>query len=254
MNATHGTRHAFFLYLPPHLTPSTISRTPTFACKDKTVFQRVHKVLRLRAGDAVQFFTGAHSFTVTLTSSLASKNEVTGTITEVVNTEPRAHCLTAAISLLKKDAMEAAVYNAAQMGAETITPILTAKSRQEYMNSREEERLHSMIIAACEQSKNPHIPKLAPPRTLESLITQQKRATIVCFDATGTPLPELVRTLNESSSVKTCVVIGPEGGFVPEELTALIDAGAHVSRLTSTILRSRDAVCVGLGVVSSAVL
>lgn len=254
MNNKHGTRHQFFLYLAPHLTPHTLGSSPVFSCKDSALFQRVHKVLRLRAGDSVTFFTGANAIDVSLTSSVSGKDTVTGTITAVVPTEPHPHSLTAAISLLKKDALEAAAYSAAQMGAAHITPIITAKSRDQYLNSREEERLQSMIIAACEQSKNPRIPKLNAPRTLESLLSQQKRATTICFDHTGTPLIDLAQHLAQEQPVKTCVLIGPEGGFTPDELTMITNSNALTAQLTNTILRSRDAACLGFGVISSLLL
>lgn len=255
MNAQKtGTAHTFFLYLPPHLTPRTLGvSSNVFTVKDKALTQRVHHVLRLRTGDEVQFFTGIQVITVALTSGAQSKDTLSGTVVGFYDVAPRPRNLMAGIGLLKKDALEAAVYSAAQMGAQVITPIITAKSRSAYMNDKEPARLEKMIIAACEQSKNAHIPKLAAPVTTEQFLNRYKKHDLICFDATGTPLTQLTTTL-EKSDRDACVLIGPEGGFIPDELKAIADGGALTAQLTKTILRSRDAACLGLGVVSSVVL
>jgi 16S rRNA (uracil1498-N3)-methyltransferase len=43
------------------------------------------------------------------------------------------------------------------------------------------------------------------------------------------------------------LVIGPEGGIAPEELTALTDAGAVAVRLGPQVLRTSTAAAVALG-------
>ena len=250
---TSGTHHRFFLYLPPHLVPRSLGVSSSFQTIDKQLAPRIYQILRLQPGETITFFTGVEVIDVCLTQSPQPKTTITGTVTGFYEVPPRPRTMVAALSLLKKDAFEAAVYSAAQMGCEIITPVITAKSRQKYMNDREPERLQSIIIAACEQSKNPHIPKLAAPVTLEQILNRYKKSTLVCFDADGCSLPELATALTQTNN-NVCTLIGPEGGLVPDELATIAAAGAVTARLTKTILRSRDAACLGLGVVSSVVL
>ena len=173
-----------------------------------------------------------------LTQSPQPKTTITGTITGFYDIQAHERSMSAAISLLKKDAFEAAVYSAAQMGCETITPIITAKSRQKYLNDREPERLTSIIIAACEQSKNAHIPKLAAPVTLEQILNRHKKHTIVCFDATGSSVSQLTTSLTQNT-LPVCTLIGPEGGFVDEELAHIANYGALTASHTNYFTQSR---------------
>jgi 16S rRNA (uracil1498-N3)-methyltransferase len=43
------------------------------------------------------------------------------------------------------------------------------------------------------------------------------------------------------------VVVGPEGGIAPDELAAIVDAGANAVRLGPTVLRTSTAAAVALG-------
>lgn len=269
--------HLFFLYLPPHLAPESYRVDTVLSIHDKAVANRVHTVLRLKSGETLQFFTGTHVVSTTLIKSPKPKTLVQATITAVTKMHPRSRTFVAAIGLLKKEAFEAAVYSAAQMGATHIIPVITEKSRRGCTNPREQERLHGIIIAACEQSKNPYIPKLCEPAVLADAIkekscTSRPRhagltsaiapkgatavdpvSTLLCFDATGAPMTEWVPRLSQSDATTTIVLIGPEGGLTHNELKSLRAHDALVACLTPTILRSRDAACMGFGLVASVV-
>jgi 16S rRNA (uracil1498-N3)-methyltransferase len=43
------------------------------------------------------------------------------------------------------------------------------------------------------------------------------------------------------------LVVGPEGGIAPDELAAIVDAGANAVRLGPTVLRTSTAAAVALG-------
>ena len=48
------------------------------------------------------------------------------------------------------------------------------------------------------------------------------------------------------------LVVGPEGGIAPEELSALADAGARIVRLGDTVLRTSTAGAAAISVLSAA--
>ena len=48
------------------------------------------------------------------------------------------------------------------------------------------------------------------------------------------------------------LIVGPEGGVAPEELTAFVNAGAVAVRLGANVLRSSSAGPAALAVVSAA--
>jgi 16S rRNA (uracil1498-N3)-methyltransferase len=61
--------------------------------------------------------------------------------------------------------------------------------------------------------------------------------------AAAGPLTDL--SLAQAKSVM--LVVGPEGGIAPDELTAIVEAGATAVRLGPTVLRTSTAAAVALG-------
>ncbi|MCK4517963.1 RsmE family RNA methyltransferase [Candidatus Babeliales bacterium] len=168
--------------------------------------------------------------------------------------------ITLYLPILKKEAFEYAIYVAAQMGVTTITPVITEKSAKTLPSL---ERLQKIMIAACEQSKSFVIPKLEQPQefitaikfgvgshpALPRLLRAGSRK--ICFDENGATAQKLVNKLANNHDGNLIITLGPEGGFSENEKKALETAGFSFYRLTSTVLRSREAVTVGLGIVRS---
>lgn len=108
------------------------------------------------------------------------------------------------------------------------------------------------MIAACEQSKNRYIPELLHPAPLVSVLNDCHNSDLVCFHAGGTPLLDWIPQLAHKKTSKTSVFIGPEGGFTSKEIDLFMhDSACTIAGLTPTILRSRDAACLGLGLIAS---
>ena len=73
--------------------------------------------------------------------------------------------------------------------------------------------------------------------------------TKILFEPTGQKLPQVIGLNEKSKSWE--VAIGPEGGFTDAELEILTKKSFISCSLTPTILRSIDAVTVGLGCMRS---
>jgi len=157
--------------------------------------------------------------------------------------------ITLYLPILKKEAFEYAIYVAAQMGVTTIIPVVTDKSAK---TLPQRDRLKKIMIAACEQSKNFMIPKLEQPQEFtQAIIEREAGGSKICLDEDGAPAHELVNKLASSHDKNLIITLGPEGGFSENEKKALESAGFSFYRLTPTILRSREAITVGLGIVRS---
>lgn len=183
---------------------------------------------------------------------LTSKRLIVAQVKEVKKNTPLAPALTLYLPILKKEALEYAIYVAAQMGATTIIPIITEKSQRKIPDHT---RLEKIMIAACEQAKNFALPELKEPLTLSAALEGPtlhegtKGSTIkIYFDDEGSPLGEL---LKENKTKTLAVTLGPEGGFTKQETDLLQQASFTSYKLTPTILRSREAVTAGLGALRS---
>jgi 16S rRNA (uracil1498-N3)-methyltransferase len=58
---------------------------------------------------------------------------------------------------------------------------------------------------------------------------------------------EILADLGLAQANSVMLVVGPEGGISPDEITALTDAGAMSVRLGPTVLRTSTAAAVALG-------
>lgn len=242
-------RHRFCLYLPT-VRPNQLAIGAQILLDDELIVHRLNRVLRLKPGDSIDFFTASHHGTLLLQESKDWKRMVSAQVAVCKSISSNQTRLTMGIGVLKKDALEEAVYSMAGMGASAIIPIVTSKS-SEPPSPREITRLETAIIAACEQAKNVRLPILLPAQPLETYLSSP--ATLRCFfTATGASMPNLITAL-QATPATIQVLIGAEGGFTQAEEAAIAHAGWQEYALTPTILRAVDAARVVTGLIRSLV-
>lgn len=246
MSAPRDARHLFCVYVGNH----SLLNTRQFHLCDSVIAHRVHRVLRLRAGDQVQLFSDSQGAILTLGETKQWKQEIVGELTGSTPLQPRNPALHLGIGLLKKEALEHAVFAATAAGASSITPLITTKSRSE-LSEREQERLRAQIIAACEQSKNVHIPAINQPEMLESFAAKAQ-GTRCWLDGNGKSLPEFVERATQTTD-SISLLIGAEAGFTSAEEEMLRAAQWEAYRLTPTVLRAVEAVTAGVALVSGCI-
>jgi 16S rRNA (uracil1498-N3)-methyltransferase len=254
MNTANHDRHLFFIYAEEPLSAhKTIQAGSIINLANKELTHRLTSILRLRNGEQVQLFSSTHVVTVTLQPSLRPKDTVVGIVDSVEHITPLTHNRIACIGLLKKESFEEAVHHATVTGATHIQPVITAKSRSGWLNEREPERLRGITIAASEQSKNRHIPLLLRPMTLEKVLTTNKTTQFIGFEAASSgSLTDLCTSVAQAAGGQSLALfIGPEGGFTTAEIEIMRHHETTFYRLTPTILRSQEAVCVALAIVNS---
>lgn len=216
---------------------------------DKDLWHRVTHILRLTAQEEIILFDGKKEITLELVDkTFSSKNKVIGRVRDTKASLPITPNITLMPSILKREAFEQVVYFAAQMGATTIQPIITSKTHRNWHNEKESVRLHKIMIAACEQSKNFFIPELKEPITLNEICKQEFG---IYFEDDGKPLLHIAQQLSTSLPKAITLVFGPEGGLTISERQQLDNQDFICCALTPTILRAQEAVAVGLGAIQS---
>jgi 16S rRNA (uracil1498-N3)-methyltransferase len=104
-------------------------------------------------------------------------------------------------------------------------------------------------VEASQQSRRAHLPLIEETATFQNALKVD--ATVRFFldeDATAPPIVASappVRTIAD----RVALLLGPEGGWVPEEKKAAIEAGWRSVSLGSSILRAETAGMAGLAVV-----
>ncbi|MBZ9936128.1 16S rRNA (uracil(1498)-N(3))-methyltransferase [Mesorhizobium sp. BR1-1-16] len=122
---------------------------------------------------------------------------------------------------LKQARLDYMVQKAVEMGAGRLRPVITRRTQVTRLN---EDRLRANAIEAAEQCGILTIPDIVTPQPLADLLTSWEttdagRRIIFCDeDETGADPVSVLGALPPSP---LAVLIGPEGGFSPEERTLL---------------------------------
>lgn len=155
-------------------------------------------------------------------------------------------------ALAKGGRDDQAVETATEYGVDEVVPWQAARCIVQWRGERGEKARRgwdAVLVAATKQSRRTRRPVLGETASTADLVARVRGAAatfVLHEDATeplaGADLPERGDVL---------VVVGPEGGIAPDELTALEGAGARVVRLGPTVLRSSSAGPAALAVLAA---
>jgi len=207
---------------------------------DAAESRHLTRVLRLAPGDTVVATDGdGRDYTVRLDSV---GDAARGTVLAVA---PGASESPLAITLVqgvpKGDKMEAIVRAVTELGVARVRPALCERTivRLEPGRWRERARRWQRIAReAAKQCGRAVIPEVETPRPLAECLDAADLA--LCFwEGGGVPLHEALAAATAPRSV--LLLIGPEGGLAPAEVTAARAGGLTVASLGPRILRTETA-------------
>lgn len=227
-----------------------------FQVRDAELWSRIVHILRLSVGESVILFDqNAHVTIKLLSETFGRKGLIEGTVVSLQKNQqvlPEVHLYPC---LLRKEAFEEVIYVAAQMGVTSITPVISEKIQRKWGGEKEIERLGKIMISACEQSKNFVLPQCNQPLMFDKVVSQKfMTGTIsksIAFYEGGKPLINLVHELSTQKQKSINLMFGTEGGFSEQELKMLQSGDVQLYALTPTILRAKEAITVGVGIVRS---
>ena len=210
------------------------------------------RVKRLSAGDVVQLTDGAGHL------AIGTISEIRRTSIEVATDVVRAVLRPAPIHLCApvadRERMLWLAEKATELGVATWQAVRFRRSAS--VSPRGEgaafhDKVRARMVSALEQSGGAWLPELMADTTVGELSVESDHVPIV-LDSGGAPLASLVAPM--SSESEPVLLVGPEGGIEPQELSALIDAGWRTASLASTMLRFETAGVAGIAVVRAAQL
>ena len=114
------------------------------------------------------------------------------------------------------------------------------------------ERMHANVIEAAEQCGILRVPEIAAPERLDRVLASWDASRRLIFCDEGAPNADPIAALREIGPGPLAVLIGPEGGFAPEEREALI-ALPFVTRIAMgpRIMRADTAAVAALTLVNA---
>ena len=205
------------------------------------------QVLRLTIGETVRAFDGRGREHLAKVEN-ASRQRVELRVGPRAAAAPEpATAITLAAALLKGDKFDDVVRDAAMLGALTIQPLVTAHTEVPAAragSTARVDRWRRVALSSIKQCGRAVIPHLAGPLALDGALAHLPKPWIVLSEpgAGGA-----TRKLPPAPSEAT-VLVGPEGGWAPEEIERLTTGGAIFLRLGGRTLRADAAPIVGLSV------
>ena len=240
-------KHLFALYVP-ELQKHIELNKKYIRIKDKDLFHRIAHVLRIQKDESVHLFDRQHN-TIAKLKDFEKKDTVIFSFDAMQTNKTYSPTLQVVLPVLKKDALEQAVNNATQLGANHIQLVTTEKTQRKWHGAKELERLEKIIIAAAEQSKNFCFPLISEPVALNFVCARYKNAHRFFADPHGQHILHILNELDtELHTPELVLLVGPEGDLSLEEKKELKQADFRFVRLTPTILRAEQAAALLIGI------
>jgi len=189
--------------------------------------QHLTRVLRLKAGAPIRVFDGrGREFEAVV--DRVGKNEVlisVGPQQSPTAAEPRVS-ITLVQAVLKGDKMDDVIRDAVMMGVAAIQPVITERSEVKLATltrGHRKERWEKIAIASAKQCGRAIIPEILDPcdfaRIPPALTDMALPGPVIMFVEPGASLMSVsVHDLEQERPAQAMVLVGPEGGWTPEEV------------------------------------
>ncbi|PJE94302.1 16S rRNA (uracil(1498)-N(3))-methyltransferase [Streptomyces carminius] len=199
-------------------------------------------VRRLRPGEEVVLTDGAGTGAFGTVTAVTGKERLEVTVSGVrTEPEPRPR-ITVVQALPKGDRGELAVETMTETGVDAVVPWTAARCVTQWRGERGAKALRKWRATAREagkQSRRLRFPEVAEPAGTRQLLPLLSAAAFaaVLHEEGAEPLA----AAELPADGELVLVVGPEGGITPEELTAFAGAGARPYRLGPSVLRTSTA-------------
>ncbi|MBX3563384.1 MAG: 16S rRNA (uracil(1498)-N(3))-methyltransferase [Sphingomonas sp.] len=173
------------------------------------------QVMRVKAGDPVKMFDDKTGEWLGVAASVG-KRDLTLDVTAMLRPREAVPDLWLVFAPIKKGPVDWLVEKASELGADRLVPVITRRTVVDRLNL---DRLRANMIEAAEQCGRTALPGIIEPVKLTALLRDwPKDRTIFFADETGgEPAAEAMRARPGPAAI----LIGPEGGFDPEERDAI---------------------------------
>lgn len=226
----------------------------TTASFDQDEYRHFITVLRKKPGDLIHFLDGqGGTYTGRIVSIDPAANSFQADVETCRHCRPSFPSLTLALALAKGKKFGFIIQKATELGIQKIIPLETRYSVKQLPAIKDKERKliqwQKTALEASKQCGNPYLPEIKHPVSLTSMpFPGEKDCLKLLFHGPATEgISTQAETLAHAREVM--MIIGPEGGFSPEEIEFLTGLGCRPISLGPTILRLETAAIAAIAIV-----
>ncbi|CAL0316328.1 unnamed protein product [Lupinus luteus] len=188
-------------------------------------FWHMTKVLRLSDNDRVELFNGKGGLVEGYIQNIdrSGLDFVALNDPKLVPQQNTQLHVFAGFGTLKGGRADWLVEKCTELGASSVTPLLTERSQS--ISENRADRLERVILAASKQCQRLHEMVLKPPVEVDELLhcIEQSKLSLLAT-AKATPVLSALMSLEKETS--GLIIIGPEGDFSVKEASMMVEAGA----------------------------
>lgn len=193
-----------------HVTSPLAAAAPVAPTLDQSRY--LTQVMRLKAGDDLLVFNGRDGEWRCTVAEVLKKGVILRA-EEQVRPQTFGPDLELIVAVVKKARVEIIVEKAAELGARRVRLVLTKRTNADRIRL---DRLDAIAEEAAEQTGRMDVPAVDDPIKLDALLDgwETGRRLMFCDETGGAPA---VSALRDAGEGPWSILIGPEGGFSPEE-------------------------------------
>ncbi len=202
----------------------------------------LREVLRLRSGAELRLFNGkGGEFEARIVEAGRRTTVQVGPRRDREPEPPLA--ITVALGIARGERMDFALQKATELGVSRIVPLLTERTVVRLSGDRLERRMahwRGVVASACEQCGRSRLPQLCEPVPIRSWLAREEGGFLL--DPQGEPL----RSAPPPPTAEAVLLIGPEGGFTPQERQLALSRRFRKIALGPRLLRVETAVVAAI--------
>lgn len=202
------------------------------------------RVLRLKKDNFVVLFNGKGGEFLAQIEHI-SKSHTTVKINKYCDIERESSLhLELVQAICANEKMDWIIQKSVELGINRIQPVTTNRSVVRLSPERANKRFQhwqQVVIAACEQCGRNRVPEVMPLKSLSEWFSGNTLPQQRYFMLSTTASDSLKNFSCLPTGNGTTILVGPEGGFTPDEETTALFAGFTAIRLGKRILRTESA-------------
>ena len=197
----------------------------------------IKHVLRMRAGDPLFLFNGTEKEYAAKIAAI-QKNKTVIQILEAKTShkESPIHIIIGQ-AVPKGQKMDNMIPRITELGAFALVPLITQRSDLKKVSPQKLKRWQKIATQSAQQTGRSTVPKIFSPVTLTDFLEENQHHEKILFYELASA--ENFKTAVENSKTDALyLIIGPEGGFSPEEISQAQQAGCRIVSLGKRILKT----------------